>query len=108
MTTEERLDALEREMAAMREKITTKELVIVDENGKLRAWLGVLKDEPRLELFDANGKWCAWLDAGKDGAGLGLMDENGKIRAMLDAGKDGAELTLLDENGKVVWQAPSK
>ena len=74
MTTEERLETLEREMAAMREKITTKELVIVDENGKLRA---------ALSTAGAGALPLSRLD---------LCDECGEARAQLSVGILGSQL----------------
>ena len=94
MTTEERLEALERELADTRKELadlrvglaaglTTRKVEIVDENGKVRALLTML-----------------------DGPVLDLTDEKGEIRAMLTVGNDGAGLHLLDENGKPIWSAP--
>jgi hypothetical protein len=50
---------------------------------------------------DENGKVRAVLAVFKDGPGLTLADENGNPRAMLIMGKGGPALTLSDENGKV-------
>ena len=51
-------------------------------------------------LEDMNGKPRASLVVGEDGPSLLLIDENGKPRAMLAVLKDGPMLSLLDENGK--------
>lgn len=58
--------------------IRANRFVLEDENGKVRAFLTVDKDGPRLALFDENGKVRAELSVVKDGPGLGLYDGNGK------------------------------
>ena len=64
MTTEERLEKVERELAAVYalgvgavpKTIRAKEFILEDENGKRRAGLRVLKDGPGLYLYDEDGK----------------------------------------------------
>ena len=51
-------------------------------------------------LVDDAGKPRAMLCMDKDGAMLGLSDKNGNPRAMLSMGKEGPMLGLVDENGK--------
>ena len=127
MTTAERLEKLEKEMAraklrnlislfimllaaavmvagaSMPEKIKTIEsnaFVLIDENGKTHADLSVDKEGPRLCLFEANGKVRARLGAAKDGPWLRMFDENEKVRAIIGVDKDGPTLVLADKNGK--------
>jgi hypothetical protein len=77
-------------------------LVLMDENGRQRATLGVPKAGPILELWDKNDRARAKLMLNDDGeAGLlGLFDEDGNMRAMLAVDKKGPLLSLLGENGK--------
>ena len=60
MTADERIENLERELVALRaelaERVCTRTVKIVDENGKPRASLCVSKDGAGLILFDENGK----------------------------------------------------
>lgn len=84
MTTEERLETLEKELAGLRAEVRTRRVIIEDESGTSRAELVVIGDGPVLVLFD----------------------ENLTSRAELAVGKDGAELDLYDENGTPVWSAP--
>ena len=54
MTTEERLDRIERELAAMRDGqvVRAARFVLVDERGRERAALQMIEDEPSLVLWD--------------------------------------------------------
>jgi hypothetical protein len=81
-------------------------LTLVDENGKPRAMLSVRKDGPALLLDDETGKLRAALGVLKSGPGLEMLDENGKQRAVLSVSKDGPKLHLSDANGKVIWSQP--
>ena len=60
MTTEERLEKLERELHLMvqtaRNVVSAKELILEDDNGKPRASLRMFKHWPALALFDEKGK----------------------------------------------------
>ena len=60
----------------------------------------------RFVLEDENGKGRAVLGVDKDGPGLGLFDAAGTPRAMLSVDKDGSGLDLLDAAGKGFWSAP--
>jgi hypothetical protein len=138
MTTEERLENLERELAATRRRsrwllgglalglgalalvwasaasvpkaeaqdavgargLLANELIIVDENGKVRAMLGVYAGGPSLGLYDENGKERATLGVYAGGPALALRDENSKDRAMLVLKADGPELSLRDAAGR--------
>jgi hypothetical protein len=132
MTTEERLEKLEMELArakrrnrlllatvvitaavAMTAGIDRRENIVsangfalVDESGKVRAVLGVDKDGPKLVLSDENDTARVTLGVNKDGPVLGLSDKNGKSRAALGVGERGPALALADENGKTLWKAP--
>ena len=129
MTIEERLEKIERELAAAQEELKIHPIVranrfeLVDENGKkraelradkdavslnlfdesgeLRAGLGVLEEEgPALTLTNENGKPVAGLSVTEDGPKLYLLDENDNIRVMLAVHEDGTTLALSDENRK--------
>ena len=92
--------AYAQEAEAVQKVIRANGFVLVDEKGKERAVLAVVKSVPRLSLFDENGKPRAGLGVDKDGPRLSLFDENGKPRAGLSVPKDGPMLSLWDENGK--------
>ena len=115
MTTDERLDKLEKELA--RAKRRNRRLLAVvglvvgafalvwivaragcNAQSVIRANAFVLQDE--------NGKARAELRMDKDGPGLSLFDAAGKTRAGLTVVKDAPMLSLYDENGKAIWQAP--
>jgi hypothetical protein len=148
MTTEERLTRLERKnrwltlallfmgvaatlvvtagmqrTEAVPEVVKARRFLLVDENGKERARLGLAKafsglvlssengsavalaagnDMQALTFMGENGKQRAVLMTLKDGhAGLAVLDENEKPRARLVVDKDGPGLNLLDENDKI-------
>ena len=117
MTTEERLENLERELTNAKRRnrwlVAVVGLVVV---GLILIWtlakttpavlaqaVGGAEKVIRANTFiveDANGKVRAMLNADKVGPTLFLYDENGKTRAVLNADKEGATLLLSDENGK--------
>lgn len=125
MTTEQRLEKLEKELSrvkrrnhlllavvvlavvlmsariSMREKtIKANAFVLVDENGKTRALLNMVKDWPSLGLSYKNGNVGVALSMVEDGPILGLSDKNGNPRASLFVVEDGPVLALYGENGK--------
>ena len=117
MTTEERLEKMERELGRVKEvlarsrvegtakEIRAKSFVLEDENGKPRARLGITECGPGLMLLDEKGELCAGLSMTETGPLLALYDENGKGRVVLFVTQDGPHLALHDENGKVTWSA---
>ena len=116
MSTEERLEKLERELFA--EKRRARWLLATVGLGVLGvlAWTWATSTPTaqaqgantgpkviratQFILEDETGKARARLVVDKDGPGLALYDETGQIRAGLGVNKDGAELTLLDETSK--------
>ena len=82
-------------------------LALSDENGEMRSILRIDTDGARLSLYDDKGEPRAVLDAVKDGSGLALYDQNGKSRAGFFVGTEGPKLTLFDSNGKEQWSTPS-
>lgn len=151
MTAEERLEVLEQEMARLKRRgkwswailclamgvfalvwylkssqvpkeVRANAFIAVDQNGKMRAYLGMSKDGnvglllhdeyllPRAVLHaDKDETWLDLYEAGrprvilgalKDGPALRLADENGKIRAGLAEIENWQGLSLSDENGK--------
>jgi hypothetical protein len=106
MTIEDRLEQLERELAELRKRVRTGQVVIEDDTGKARAILFVDNDGPRLRLYDELGKLRVALGVNKGEPGLVLHDERGEPRAWLYGLDDGAGLTLFDEAGNAIWSAP--
>lgn len=86
------------------DEVRTRQLVIVDQYGKIRARLGCAPNgSVGLSLWDAEGKVRAGLGLLSDGSPhLSLADAKGKLRAALAVLPDeGPSLSLLDANGKV-------
>ena len=127
MTTEERLEKVEKESAAAKRQlrrlmiggpiglacvavllalwarpaeVQARKFVLLDENGKTRALLAMEEFGPRLSLADAQGKTRAALCVVKTGPVLNLSDMNGTARAGLAVLKDGPVLNLDYGNGK--------
>ena len=117
MTTEERVEKLERELA--RAKRWNRWLLPVGLTvaGCVAVCAVALRpapareqasDEPvkeirasKLTLVDENGKWRARLVVDKDWVGLCLYDEKGTQRATLNASNDGEGLCLNGKNLKL-------
>jgi len=115
MTTEERLENLERELARAKRRnrwlVAVAGLAVV---GLILAWTlakttqavlaqaaGGAEKVIRANTFiveDANGKELAMLGVDAGRPVLYLFDENGKVRAMLGVGANGAAMGLFDEN----------
>ena len=118
MTTEERLEHIERELTAMKRRkcqlLAVGGLAIV---GLGLAWIltnstptaqaqgaGFVPKEVRANSFiveDSNGKMRAALSIGANGPSLFLLDANGKMRATLALGANGPSLALNDANKEI-------
>jgi len=112
MTTDERMEKMEGQLARVRwfnrcliacivlslgvwfiSKTFGPETVWAQSSGKvIRANRFIVEDE--------NGNLRAVLEAYKEGASLMMCDENGKPRAALAVFKEGPKMVMLDENGK--------
>jgi hypothetical protein len=79
--------------------IRAKSFVVVDDQGRIRALLSVIKTGSGLALYDESGKVRARLDVNEDFPLLTLHDEKGTPRAVLDVTKYGPELSFHDEKG---------
>ena len=117
MTTEERLENVERELGRQKRRnhwllgvvlLVAVGLFVPVLFGitafRTRAEVKGTAREVRARSFileDEYGKVRARLSVLKDGPGLVLYDENGKVRAALSVLKDGPMLRMYDENGKV-------
>ncbi len=130
MTTEERLEKLETELATAerhncwllvavtvliagclamaatsgnKQTIRATKFAVVDAEGSERAELGAGEHGGLLFLSDKNGQVRVDLAAINDGSMVELFDETGKVRMGLFTTKDGPWLDLFDEKGKVTW-----
>ena len=113
MTIEKRLEKLERKIEAMQTVIRTKELCVLDDQGKERIKLVVTEDwegngGPELVMLDEHGKRRAGMSVHKDGSSeLVMNDETGIERAGMSVNTFGwPELLTKDKNGKTNWKAP--
>lgn len=125
MTTEERLENLEKGLARVKRRnrllligvllgavvitaviikpknvIKASEFVLVDVGGKTRATLSMFVGGPRLVLYDENEAFRVGLLVEEEGPRLVLLDNNGEFRVGLEAREKVASLTLYDKNGK--------
>jgi len=115
MTTDERIENLEKGLASARR---LNRWLLAAVGLALGVWIlagtfgptmagapaggGAVKEirANRFVVEDENGKGRAMLEVNEEGTGLGLADENGKLRAGLFMTKDGSGLSLRDENRK--------
>ncbi|MBF0528130.1 MAG: hypothetical protein HQK55_02420 [Deltaproteobacteria bacterium] len=83
--------------------LTTSELRLVDESGRTRALLSILRGKPRLILIDDNGEFRLELGLGQTGEpSIGLRDRDGKTKAQLFlSASNQAGLKLFDASGRV-------
>ena len=112
MTTDERMEKMEGQLARVRWfnrclivciVLSLGAWFILNTFGSERVWSQSGAKEIRANCFileDENGKRRALLGMGMGGPSLMLLDENGKSRALLAASKDGLELSMYDENGE--------
>ena len=109
MTTEERLERLERELAETRAQlgrmhsvegqpeVRAQRFLLVDEKGHQRGELFVRKDGSGLRLEVEKGLTRVQLDVNKNGAMLSLFDDTSAIpRAQLGVTKDGPMLSMFE------------
>lgn len=118
MTTDERIEKMEGQLARMRWfnrcliaciVLSFGAWFILKSFGPETVWAQPGVKEIRATCFillDENGKGRAVLSVLNDVPGLWLYDENGKVRASMAVGKAGPDLRLFDENGKRIWGVP--
>jgi hypothetical protein len=116
MTTDERLQRVERQLARVRFLNRCIVLCIVLSSGvwfvsrtfgPKTAWAESGAKVIRANKFvleDKNGKVRGLLGTSKDAPHLWLHDENGKVRVAVASGTAGSALSLFDENGKARMQ----
>jgi hypothetical protein len=80
--------------------VETESLVLRDRNGKMRAALEVVDDEPELTLYDGRGNPRAVLFVNEKGAFFSLKDAHPQTRLLLAVREDGPALLLSPENRK--------
>jgi hypothetical protein len=109
----QRVEALERrlglEQALPKNRAAeVGKLVLRDQSGKARAWLGLLADgSPGLMLTDQEGKGGIALSVAADGsAAMGFYDIEGRARAEFSMKSHSPRLTLCDQDGKVIMRLP--
>ena len=105
MTTEERLEKIERELAAAKRRNRW----MIAAGCLAVAWIFTVvygdKTEIRARRFVVVGEGGR-LRGSLYASGLSLFDENGKSRIALSADKDDQGLSLWDKNGKFIWSTP--
>lgn len=75
-------------------------LVLRDEKGNERAWLGMAKDGPVLRFRDEAGKERMWVGMSNNTPGLVFSDGQGKRRAALSTSRSAVSLILYDQKEK--------
>jgi hypothetical protein len=78
-------------------------LMVRDQNGNLRAWLGEKDGKLALNLRDQQGRLRAALGLGSDGSpAFVLYDEGQRVRAQLQLSPDGAPRFDLRDNNSLI------
>ena len=95
------------------QRLTVREVVLQDADGRTRAALTTMAGWVELQMLDATGRSRAVLSVGADGVPvLALYDERGRNRAGVGLAADGAPaIVLYDKEGKpraVLGSAPLK
>ena len=75
--------------------------VLRDSEGKMRANLGIVEDEPGLAIFDSSGTPRAVMSVPPEGPRLLLSDGGGKLRAEVVVEPEDPRLLLSDADGKL-------
>ena len=81
--------------------VEAQRFVLRDSEGRMRANLGIVEDEPGLAIFGVNGTPRAIISAPTEGPRLLLSDAEGKLRAEVVVGEDGPSLTIYQPDGQV-------
>ncbi len=95
-------EAFAQEQPPVAEVVQARKFVVLDENGRERAVLGVTPAGPCLTLSDENGQTRTALGFLRINTepGLILYDENGKSHLWLGARPFGPQLLLFNKTGK--------
>ncbi len=88
------------------EEVRGRRLVIVDEDGGVRATLGATDSGARLLMYDTAGNLRLDMDVSEFGPGLVLNDSGRRTRVGLGVFDVGPRLWMLDEADQPVWKAP--
>lgn len=119
MTTEERLDVLELQLATARRcnrwMVLMLGLALVGAHaiGCARNGMGLSDAKGMIRakgfvVVDSAGRARAMLIADGGAAGLRVADEKGETRAGMMVDQDGLMLGLMDEQGKLFWTTPAE
>ncbi|MGB3088137.1 MAG: DNA-directed RNA polymerase subunit alpha C-terminal domain-containing protein [Phycisphaerae bacterium] len=115
MTTEERLEKLERELARIQaggpdNEVRARRFVLIDEHlAAIERQLAEMQTELRTHVTrmqDENSNAGATVGVDQDRPRLSCLDEKGETRAGLDAAKIGPSVILHDDNGETVARLP--
>jgi hypothetical protein len=118
MTTEQRLENLERELARVKRRSRWLLATVLLGTGLVflaAAWMGtpykaLAADAAKAPtiiranefiLEDTTGKTCAHMIGEAEGPAFRLFDQKGKRRAAISVNKEGVGILLSDENGKM-------
>ncbi len=92
--------------AALQWKVEAQSFVLKDENGKVRAELGMAGHGPLLALYDEDGAQRAVFGIAERGPGLFFLDSTQRRRAAFGVVGKGPVLILFDEDGKTIFSKP--
>ena len=91
------------------EVIKANRLIIVDENGTMKASLspkGLVLFGSGVVVCDEKGNSRAGLQINKNASSVILLDEAGTVRTMAVASKELSGIQISNAEGKGIWYAP--
>ena len=87
-------------------KTVTHSLVITDEQGATRAWVGVNKDGPGVSIFDDTGHTRIWVGLHQNNPSISILGADDKARVTMGSGSEQSYLLVQDEAGKKIFSKP--
>lgn len=87
-------------------KTVTHSLVITDEQGATRAWVGVNKDGPGVSIFDDTGHTRIWVGLHQNNPSISILGADDKARVTMGSGSEQSYLLLQDDAGKKIFSKP--
>jgi len=101
----DRVERLEEQYRSLRSEVVTEGLALRDTDGKTRATLCLLEEEPRLDLYDKDLNPCASLKVSVEGPALWLTNAKTKQSISLTLNESKSMISLKGASGSVLVTA---
>lgn len=87
-------------------KLVTHSVVVADELGHERMWIGVNENGPGIGILAENGETRLWVGLNNGNPSVGLYGPDNKLRGSFGYGGERGFLFLFDNEGKKVFGQP--